>query len=108
MKRNLEDFKGPRQLLGHLELLAGHYLATYYPFNPESVRDRFEFHGIRQRQAVVEALDYTAKRFKKPSFEHDPGRFEATQFLVQYVSALRQEAEACVASGFKSLAQALK
>ncbi|MGL5784984.1 MAG: hypothetical protein ACRCYZ_05970 [Alphaproteobacteria bacterium] len=103
-----EDFKNPRGLIDYLELLARHYLATAYFFNPESVRERFEFQGIQKRQALVEALNHTAKRFKKPPFDHDPGRFEATRFLVRYVSALRQEAENWVESGFKSLAQAFK
>ncbi|MGL4426580.1 MAG: hypothetical protein ACRCUQ_02345 [Alphaproteobacteria bacterium] len=105
---SLEEFKKPHELIGYLERLAEHYLATSYLFNPESVRDRFEFQGMRQRHAVVEALNHTAKRFKKPPFDHDLGRFETIGFLEHYVSDLRQEAETWVASGFKSLAQAFK
>lgn len=105
---SLDDFKNPRELLVYLEHLAQHHLATFYLFNPESVRERFEFRGMNQRQAVVEALNHTAKRFKKPPFDHDLERFEATKFLERYVSELHQEAEVWVIFGFESLARALK
>jgi hypothetical protein len=105
---SLQDFQKPRQLLEYLESLAKNWLATSTLFNPEKMSERFEFQGIPKRRIVLETLNHTAKRFKKPPFDHDPGRFETLGFLKAYILELRQEAESWVTSGFGSLTQAFE